>query len=370
VSTASLGINVPDFTSDVSALAEGDPVVIDLTILSEGEPSYDIDDNPVYNTTATFYGRISDLQAVPRDGRNGVTLSVVAVDYTVDLRTLEVWAPGAGPWVQDAFLEQLWDDRIGTAFPTWYSSLGSNAIDPPVDNRNVGDVIDAELIQAAGFTLGEPTHRAIIAPNIDPFTRRLDTTQEWAFDMVYKESPTDPYPVPCHLIEKGSLVWLYSKAGDTNSVTVVSETGSGDAIHPGVTLRRVVNLDVTLTDPDLDWLAELYLPDPVPSMWRVDGFRFHPTRGSGMDAEDLPHGLMPRWEVPPVTDAGHDELDLTERSSCYGRPIELVDVPWHVNPLAVDDDPELTTVTGRLWGASVTVVGGHVMFDMQLRQTS
>lgn len=351
--TATLGINVPDFTSGVSDLVEGDPCAIQF---------YFTDDDGLHETlTASFYGRITDLQANPRSRRDGVTLSVVAVDYTVDMAELDPWAPAPGTWTAPTLLEQLWDDRITSDFPTWDTSLGLMSIDPQLDDRPPSEVIAFELVQNIGTTLGEPTHRAILAPNIDFSTGTLDTTQEWAFDMIYKDSPEDPYTIPCDRVEKESLTWLYSKQTGPNAVFVVGPEGygTGSAAHPGITHRRLETIDATITD-SLDPVAEFYLPDPTPSGWRVDTFRFHTTRGAGIHIDDVPAMLFPSWTLSPGS---------PDRSSCYGHPIILSDVPWHVNPLASGPTPETSDVTGRLTGASFTVAGGHVFLDLQLRQT-
>lgn len=348
--TASLALNVPDFTSDVHDLTEGDQCAVAV---------YLVDDDGLHETmTTTFYGRITDLKAVPRPNRPGVTLSIAAVDYIVDLAELDPWAPAPGAtWDAPTFLAQLWDDRIASDFPTWDASLGANAIDPALDNRKVSEVIAFELVQNIGTTLGEPTHRAIIAPYIDFSTGTLDATQEWAFDMVYKESSEPAYEIPCAKVERQSLTWLYSKQTGPNSVFVTGEHVQASAAHPGILHRRTATIEVTLEDSP-EPVAEFYLPDPDPSGWRISTFRFLATRG-GIDIDDAPVALFPSWTLSPGS---------PDRSSCYGRPIVVTGVPNDRNPLATGAG--VSDIGGRLTAATVTVQAGHMAFEFQLRQTA
>jgi hypothetical protein len=353
---ASLAINVPDFTSDIAALVEGDVCTIEVSLIGD-EPF-----PTIYGDTCAFHGRITDLRAVPRSKREGVTLSIAAVDYTVDLAELPQWAPTSVFEIED-LLAQLWSERMSSAFPTWPGpfEFGNPDIDPSPDLQDVPTRIEQQLLQATAPIDVTRTHRLILAPYIDPDTHTLDTGQEWTFDRVYKPPNTDPFVIRCSRIEKDSLEWLYSKESWPTLIEVNGPGNTETATH-GAAKPRIARIAVDLVDSaDVEAVADFYLPDPTPSAWRVNTFRFHATRGSGIDDDEFPSVLFPIWILAP---------DTPERSSCYGQVIELADVPWHMNPLAPDDDPPETTVTGRLTGASVTVAGGHVVFDFQLRQTA
>lgn len=352
--TATLALNVPTFTSDVHDLVEGDTCSI-LVFLTDEDGFHE-------TQTAAFYGRITDLQARPRSRRDGVTLSVVAVDYTVDLVELPTWAP-SGVTDIPTTLEQLWDDRIATAFPTWPGpfEFGTPDTAPVADAQDVPTRIANELAQAVAPIDATPTHRLILAPLIDDTTNTLDATQAWTFDRVYKPPNTDAYSIACDRIEKDSFEWLYSKQSWPNYVEVIGPSATETASHAAPT-PRIARLTVTLVDSaDVADVAAFYLPDPTPSGWRLNTFRFHATRGSGIVIDDAPFQAFPQLHLLP---------DTAERSSCYGQPIVITDVPNHLNPLADGEPEETSHVEGRLTAASVTVQGGHVFFDFQLRQTA
>jgi hypothetical protein len=354
--TASLAINVPDFTSDIADLAEGDPCSIRIGLIGD-DPEVDYSAHQV-----AFYGRITDLKATPRPRRAGVTLSVAAVDYIPDLAELQAWFPT--PSIdQDspAMLEELWDARFDTDFPDWPAEFGAPAIIPVNAYQDVPTRIGHELTQCIGLTAGDPTHRLIIAPVVDSTTELLDTTQAWSFDAIYKEHPDDPYVIPSARIERASLEWLYSKQSWPNFIEVVGDLVNVTTAHVGYSHRRTAKIDVTLMDSDdADNVAEFYLPDPTPSAWRVNTFRLLATRASLPDADFS--GLAVMFPILTVFPG------FPQRSACYGHPIVLADVPDHINPLA--PGAGVSDVTGRLTGASVTITGGHVHFDLQLRQTT
>jgi hypothetical protein len=363
--SASLALNVPD-ARDVADLAEGDPVAIEVKL--------DPDDTV---PMAAFYGRVTDLRSTPRADRDGVTISVVAIDYTPDTAPLEPLPDGFHPFAADTVMEvlqEVWSDRPDLGdFPAW-----PTVIDPLVvedqPGAEVREIIDFQLRQAiTGFASeafppysGTPDGRLILAPNIDPATRVPDVDQPWAFDLVKKASGFDPFLVPGHLVETGSMVWQFQKGNGPTRVFVTDGLGiKRTAEHAGVGRHVTEELDSSLSGAqDSQAMADFYLPSDAVSRWRLETFRYLVSRDPEADLADFYANLFPRHTVAPVAD------NLT-RGACYGHPIEIDEVPLHRIPLAGTGNPTDTrTITGRLSGAELTISGRHVSIDMQLRQTA
>lgn len=347
--SASLAINVPDFTAGIAELVEGDVCAITVGVI---EP---VDTTPQFR----FYGRITDLKAVPRNNRTGVTLSVVAVDNTIDLAEKLQWAPLTDVgWNVHTFLEEIWDDNSLGAFPTWSGAITS-PITPDLNPQKLSDLIAHELQQTVLYTPDEsvPSFRLILAPNIDPATNAPDITQPWSFDVLYKFPYWDPADLPACYIETDSLEWLYAK---TNEPNIIQLTGDGFMVTANTgTARRYGSIETTLSDSDDGQdVADFYLPADDPS-WRINTFRYHLTGQDPEDLDALPPYLFPLWL---------DGTDPTDRAGCYGRAVHLTGIPGHRQPYSDAPDHD-RTVKGRLTGARVNVTGGRVFLDMQLRQT-
>lgn len=355
--TASLALNVPDFSDGPNELKEGDPCSISVKLAPLADPF-------------VFYGLISDLKAVPRGRtRPGVTLSVVAVDPTTTLYELPEWTSGTAPppvetYVPD-LLEQLWDDRNLGDFPGWPTTdFGAHAIYPGDQVQTPGAVIEHELLQSISTDV---TRRLILAPVIDSGTGLADADTPWSFDVVTKAAAGTALEIPAALVDRSSIEWLFAR---NTGPTRVEATGDGgvadnrqvaaydvDDPHP-VTER----IPVTFVDgADAQDVADFYLPPESVSRWRLQRFRFLIGRAEGGLLNN--NDLFPDWTG----------TDTTTRAACYGRPITLTDVPTHQTPVyevdIFDPAPPTADVAGRLAGADLTISGGRVVLDLQLRQT-
>lgn len=374
--TAAFALTVPD-ARDIYGLAEGDPVAIEVTMHPD-------DTDPTF----TFYGRLTDLRAVPRGGkRPGVTLSTVAVDYIPDLAELEDWrytgVPIGGPfnieeYLGDAYMTGLWPSRPALGdFPPWPDVLtygfnvGATVVEPN-ELKPVREHIDFHLRQLVTLTLAEA--RLIIAPNIDPVTRRPDTDQPWAFDVVHKVPVASPFVIPKAQVVTNSITWQFQKGNGPTRVEVVGFNNDPDTLvyaeHAGS--RHVVEQveasfnDATYAADHAQEVADFYLPPSDVSRWRVETFRYQLTKHTLEDLEGFYQGLFPRHAMTVA-------VPEDNRGACYGHPITIPDLPGHLNlltPTPGEEEEMDINITGRLAGAELTVSGRQVALDLQLRQTA
>lgn len=361
--TASLAITVPD-PSELADLAEGAPVGIRVKV------------HPDEDYVAGFFGRITDLQAAPRDGRDGLTYSIAAVDYTVDLAAQPKYAQFAAAEATEDYLEALWVARDMGDFPPWPTAAGFPSINftTSADPRAVLELIEYQLRQVIGFsdapTNSSPDRRAILAPNIDPATLLPDVDQPWALDVIFKNAEADAFTLDSHKVLTPSIEWLWQKSSAAQRIFVLTQAGTllGFAQNTTSLYAPTETVEVNLTTLGAgEPVADFYLPSPDVAGWRLDRFTYLVTRQHTL--EELAtmttalQGLMPQWTV---TDTGGD---LT-RGAHIGRPIKITDFPYHRQPaLPVSFGGSGTAVAGRLAGATLTVAGGQVTYDLQLRDT-
>lgn len=350
--TAALAISVPDFV-DAADIDTGTIVGIEIRFDPDAE-----------DPTFAFYGRVSDGVAVPRTakaapaGRSGVTISLLAVDYTVDLADLEDWAYGAGTDLNGyaQVLTQLWSDRptLGT-LPEWPGGFDPNgpAVEPGDSPSGVLEVIKAVLLVAVDAA---STKRVILAPFI---TGGALDVQHYAFDAVTK-NPTSLWTLHSNAIRRDTLKWLRSKRRLFNTLEV---TGAGDTVPaivtwPDVGLKVLTDRLSTISSEQdqLDDVADFYLPDPGDSgSWTLDQFTVQLSdQLDDADLAALPLDLMPRWYLDPSE---------AERSSCYGKAVKIVGLPDDLNPFT--DAPDLQ---GILDAAAVSIAGGRVTLETRLRR--
>lgn len=366
--TAALALTVPDF-DDEPWMEEGAPVAIVVDVL--GVEKF------------RFAGRLTDGTAVGRTGRTGVTLSIVAVDYTVDPgEWTEVAAiPNGG--VDRVLLTNLWAVTDLGDFPTWPTP------DSNVAGLNVGDVrgtIDDVLLTTCHGTYDTPPDppvewaadsspvRTIFAPQIDPATGRPPTTgPRWAFDHVWNNAPAPRLTIDASRIDKGALTWARNKRTQPSILTVIGGTPTGDS-EPVGTLAdfapfavRKWGVDVgnkldTVTI-DITRVAEIlyyYLPTQPDRGWALPAVRWHLTRNRTDDEVAallvaLPDTLFPRWDLP--------EGDPDRAAYCQ-RLVELTGIATDLNPYSADPYPN---IVAPLAGCVLTIQRGHIVLDLTLR---
>lgn len=365
--TAAFAITIPDFV-DAPWMSEGAPVSVKVDILGV--------------QFASFHGRVTDALAKPRDKRPGVTLSIAAVDYTVD--------PGEWNYVgvistggdDDELMESIWDVTDLGDFPAW-PTLPSPVLASNV--ANVRGTIDEVLLttgQGTDATIFEipaewgdttPMVRAIFAPVIAPNGRPPESGPRWAFDPLWRETPAPALVIDANRLERGSLSWGRNKRTQPNRITVVGGTPIGETSPvaevsetnpfgargwgPDVAASlSIVSLNATRV---ADVLA-YYLP-PFPTRgWALPTVRWHLTKERDDDDLEtflagLPSNLFPRWDL--------DEGDA-ERSAYCQRLVELVNVVDDLNPYADDTYPD---IVAPLSGIQLTIQGGEITLDLTLR---
>lgn len=345
--SCTLAINVPSF-SDVADIEVGTVVAVGLRFVeADTEP------------WAGFYGRVSDVQAASRVGRQGVTLSVAAVDYTVDLADEEDWAsPGGADPSAKGYVEvitDLWADRPGLGtLPTWPLVDGNG---PTV---SIGDGANsvAELVKSVLLVAVESDRRVIIAPYVD-YTDGQLRVQHYVFDTIEKAPEDDPWEISAAFMDRSTLKWVRNRRSiPGNTLEVSGADGlSSIAVDPDIGSRKVITqrLSTISSDQDeLDEVAAFYLSPPEPGTWSLDFANVLTLVLDPTELADLPGDLFPRWGAAPLA---------PERSSCYGKPVHIGGVPLTENPYGV------TSINGALCAASVLVTGGNVRLTTTVRRT-
>lgn len=356
--TASMGINVPNF-ADVSDVAEGDPVAIEVTLTSASDGVW-----------ASFYGRVTDAQAVPRPGkRHGVTLEVTAVDYTIDIAegVPADWAGGGGTAADWAIVNAAFVNGCGGALPItggfgaapdlWSGPLGLELTPPGLTTPKVA--IDAGLLSAVNLngTNDGPGRRMIVSPLIGsdgllPATGRqftldtidLSSSQSIAADgdhiaraitwtRVKGDSPTQIV-----VTFGGGLTWTSTRAGaDTPYVTQQVDTWL--AFAPSSALQ-------------VEAIGTFYLPQDSP--WQVKTFDWLLYKLDDATLDALPR-MFPNWR-------GAEGADFS-RWTCYAAQV----VPTGLDDTCTPDGAD--GFTSQLIGASLSITGGHITVTPVVRRT-
>lgn len=359
--TAEFALNIPSFP-DYGALGKGDPVTIEIHVPAAG---------PV---VAGFYGRATDLTAQPRNElvddtvtTGGVTLDVVAVDYTVDVREAPNYRfSGAGGFdeahivVDEAFQAAcggLLSGSLGTIPPQWVIPIPpSETYQIPDEATSPAAMIDTLLLESVSTDSGE---RMIIAPLLDP-DGALVSGRQFTLDVVTQPPDRD---VVDHLLDAdavdGEIAWTSIKGDAPTQVVVVEDYAHvmGAADVPGAPTPYVVS---TITSANSETvndhaqaLAEFYVPtDLVDLAWQVKSFTWLLELLTADELDTFPVELFPQWKL--------DEGDAG-RSACYGRRIWVTNIDPTVTPYP--DGP----VSGLLVGTTVRIREGFLEFELALR---
>lgn len=384
--TASFSVTVPDFAAleaDISS-----QVAIEVRADEDG---------PVI---ARFYGDVTDLRARTRSGRTGVTLSVIAVGYTVRLAELApvlpyiVGEPGAeGGILEKDSARAIWancylagdpasvwsspDRQMGQIFSSvdarqqvvgpldWLTALldqAVNAVDlteasrmilAPVVDRDVyfgSDVMSAATLL---YTSGQPTYT-------------LDTV------VVGELAATPDYYVPGNMIRR-DLSWSTNKRTAPDQVDVSGTPTDLDFDLPDINFGGTVSAGMYgsgsgahevltghfRTEAEAQATADFYASHNLPK-WQLDPITLAVSRGideEAFTAADVPAGLFPDWTLPEGDPA---------RGGCYARSIGLLDVPADQLPFALSA-PD-SAVHGWLTGARCRIAGGALELDLTIRQ--
>lgn len=363
--TAALAITVPDLSeADAPWMGEGSPVAITVALLG--------------TVKCRFYGRLTDASATPRPGRTGVTLSIIAVDYTVD--------PGEWNGVIDSgpvaaidrdVLESLFEtsSTLGD-FPPWHTTPAAAY---STEFVNVPATIAEMLFSTAAPGPGVPGGwgpttgvRQIFAPLIDPTTGTPPTVgPRWAFDLLWNDQPAPRLVVDANRVERSSLTLVRNKATQPTILTLTGRailedpvpTATGTTPFGARPWGPEVALELNTPSADSDRVADnlaYYLPSRPERGWRIPTLRWQLTRERDDDdlaavLADLPDNLFPRWDL--------DDAD-PDRAAYYQRRVEVLNVPDDINPYADDAHPE---IVAPLAGVDLTIAGGHIALDLTLR---
>lgn len=351
VMTASLALNVPSFPS-VNDIELGQPVAIEIRF----DPT---DDLP----WAAFYGRVSDVSASPRrgtiaGGRPGVTLSIAAVDYTVDLTDLESWAPDDAPQATAKgyveVFDELWTDRLLGTLPAW--PIGFNSSGPTV---GIGEspVEAAALIKdiLVVSVSDDATKRIILAPTVAG-----SDFDGWSFDVIEKAPSSTPWVLHGAYLTRSDTKWVKGRRSVPGNTIEVS--GTSDAAPPvyfseATIGQKVITERLSTIGSDHDELenvAEFYLNPGDDNTWTLDVSVLLTQTLTQTQLNALPGDLFPQWKA----DVG-DPL----RAGCYGKRVDIETVPPTEHPFGIGYD-----ITGRLGAVSVTVTGGQVRLAATLRR--
>lgn len=359
--SAEFALNLPVF-SDYSDLAKGDPVQIELRVPADG------------NIVASFYGRVTDATARPRDRREededgGVTLDVVAIDYTVD--PAEQRGPETGvlndPLYEYDVLQSAFFNGFGgvlpgdiDGIPTLWTSPTDVVVPDTIlvgpDRLRAFEQVAAMLQQAVNSTAGT---RMILSPLIVagelPSGRRftIDTIEahpETALDFILDASAVD-MDVTWQQVKGDAPDRVVATYGPSSLQAVATMTG---ATEPYVDIPLQLHLPDAAGARAAE-VAAWYLPLDLAELgWQVKALTFYVDQ---MDPETLltfPGVLFPRW----FWDEGEPE-----RADCYNAQIVVFGADATVVPEAIFS----SYFGGYLAGATAQIRDGLLSFDLALR---
>lgn len=361
--TATFAINVPEFPV-LDDIDEGWAVAIEVGF-----------EDGAHHPTFAFYGRATDLVAVPRSRhRTGVTISCAAVDYTVDPNELSNYATAdESAMAENSLLAAMWTE-LGLGYdgmgplPTWPLTPVADVAQPGPSGTPARALIDAVLLQAVD---GGPSARAIFAPYIDSaglLQHGADDPDfpKFVFDVLEKIPDTDnALHIAAGKVGR-SIQWGRRKrrAQPTRIETTGTVGTTPQAAEVLTDFRPIVEqVDTISADNDrLLAVAEFYLPDAPSRGWQVEGVRWLFSHESTELVTDLLalDDIMPRWALAE---------GASERASCYRKSVVIEGLPSHQNPYYDPDDPATNDLRGVLTGVQLTIAGGEVYLDLKLRQT-
>jgi hypothetical protein len=368
--TASFAVNVPYF-ADIADVGEGDPVVIKVRADEEGD------------VIASFYGNVTNRRATPRPRRLGVTYSIVAADYTVQVSELPSTAGtdlGAGlftdnvvpdisegtfPFVHAVdLLDWVWVHHLpgGVDVTGLYTSDDVSMFVPV--GSDIRPYIDNLLVQLVN---GGSLTRMILAPYVDEdgnlapaasgryFT--LDTLQAGTVvDFIGRPgTATDSLVFAASAIERNQLAWNAAKGVNPGRVQVTgfgNDSSSGTVqdtpYQAGTPGAGTVSIPSQLDDGADAIALAIFYANWLWSPWQIDDLTLLVT-----DADlAVPVGLFPDWAL--------DEGD-PGRASCYTQAVTLTGVQTSLTPDGTD------TTTGVLMGAQCRITSGRLYIDLSLR---
>lgn len=365
VMTASLAINVPNFLD--AADLQGETCVIEVKALSAGDP------------IARFYGDITDARATPRTKRAGVTISVVAVGYTVRaaengfvvFREMDVGG-GVDPIYEHQAAGMLWeqfaanpDDDVTDIWSSPTPRLMYGLVDPflpPIGTfLDVVPYIEALLNQAIDV---DDLTRMIWSPIVEsstgelPASGRVFTLDAVSGDMTSLTETT----LPGSCVRLDQLQWSDVKGSVPSTILVTDTRGDGlrkDASVPTAMGQATETIPVLLTGVDAEdnaqAVADFYAAAEF-DRWQLDRVTLEVTRAvhdGRLDPTDITSFYFPQWTAP---EAGGF------RAACYNQLVTITDV----DPTRTPDGAD--TISGVLTGATCRISGGALSLDLILRR--
>lgn len=359
---ASLGINVPNFT-DYADIQDGDPIAIEVHLVNGG---------PLW---ASFYGRVTDAQGVPRPGkRHGVTLAVTAVDYTVDVTEVPDAIPAGGSANDFMIVKAAFVNACGGPLPApgfddppdiWTGTL-------PIEITPLGgasssrarlDIVLDTAVTLNGTSDG-PQSRMILAPLIDSdgFLADAGSGRNFTLDTIDVGGGVAIDVDGAQLAR--SMTWSRAK-GNVPTQTIVNYDDTGTAStatysQPGAVAPLISQqidtwldgLDAAAGYPEI--VAIFYTP-PLPSAttWQAKSLTWLLHLLDDTTLETLP-SPFPDWTAAESDGA---------RWACYNARISATDVDDTCTPDGTD------AFAGLLLGASLTITGGRISVTPTIRLT-
>lgn len=383
--SASLVLNLPDFSAaGLDRPADGDWLAIEVKL-----------DTTDTTCLARFYGDVTDYSASPREGREGVFLSVEAVDYTVRLRETYhppyVIADDATPWTDQELATDMWarGDETGLAEPGTILDWET----PPVTISDSYLNLDGPLpvpvptflerLLLGATNTPSAIGRHMLAPLVGPASyapnhgRLADgvsfvgVTGAYYWLDILNADPlalSQLWEIPGDAVESDSFTWSNIKGRLAAYVTTSGWGGDQQAqtYSPVTGATGVAGEDVPVMINDevnaqavSDFYAELAPFDP----WQVERFTVPVTRflrngGDPRPVGDLNAGLLELFpdQTLSETDAG--------RAWCYATGLVITDV----DPTTTPDGEDF--VQGILVGAECVITdSAHLELALAMRRT-
>lgn len=372
---ADLSLSLPAFY-DYSDIVRGCRLSIELLL----------GDDEDLQPFATYYGRITDATASPRNTQpdvddTGVILDLTGIDYTVDtleVPTLPLIDPTPGAIFDEVSAVQAGfgaccggylPTTLGGPWPDAWTSQNINCVSPEQQLLSPRGLIDAVLRQAVLPEDGPPV-RMILAPLID-VAGQLPDGRAMTLDPVSNStdlsSPT--FTVDGDSVDVG-VKWTSIKGQKPDYVGAVF--GEGRQVYPNPVVppgpqpdwaKRVVSTDVVTFYPyDAGYfvyangVAEFYGRDnSSDDPWTLDTVRVFLDTLTSEQVAELPLTLFPRWDL--------DELD-PDRSACYATTVRITNIEPSTMPIYYGPG---TQVTAKVTGAELRLVDGRPELTLSLR---
>lgn len=369
--TGTIEVNVPDFGAygQVRA-AENDFLAIEVKLDAADEVCL-----------AQFYGDITDYKAIPRDGQEGVTLSLVAVDYTVrlrdELRPQFILADDGNLYPDQDIIGFMWDrgdeTGLGDALSStpWPVAIPPRATDHSYLNLDgpipttVPDMIET-ILDAAVFDSGIPGDlgRAVLQPLVVPETdpthhgERIGgpvvsiTGAYYVLDVVFADPDLLPvmWEIGADIVYLDDIEWSNVKGRTLGNVTTTGVGGDSlartDSPVAGATSLTSSNVPVILQNTiDAQGVSDWYAARAGFEPWQIDRLVIPVTRVLA-DGGDLTPPAAGLRLFPDVTAV---ETDAERRGWAYSTGLRIVGVDDTVTP------DGLGAIEGIIVGVECTV---------------